>query len=115
MHVVLFKIFSSKFSYCIADPIAICHPASGEEIKSITAKNHRVINSKEFQVYDTNFYEIVKLFSSHFTRGTTLRKVTNKSFGQTWRGVLVGWAGGWYTPKNKRVLLLKHFWNFPEA
>ncbi len=35
--------------------------------------------------------------------------------GQTWRGVLVGWAGGWDSPAKKRALLLKHFWSFPEV
>jgi len=115
LYIVLFTIFKSKFNYYIADPIVICHPASSEEIKSITAKDPRAIDNKAFQVFGINFYEIVKSFSSDFARSTTLRRVISKSFGQTWRGVLVGWAGGWDTPKNKRVLLLKHFWSFPEA
>lgn len=115
LYIALFTIFNSKCSYCIAEPIVICHPASSEEIKSITAKDPEDINNKAFEVFGINFYEIVKSFSSDFKRSTTLRKVISKSFGQTWRGVLVGWSGGWDTPKNKRILMLKHFWSFPEA
>ena len=32
-----------------------------------------------------------------------------------WRGVLVGWAGGWDTPKGKRIKLMRYFYMFPEA
>lgn len=115
LYIALFTIFNCKCSYYIAEPIVICHPASSAEIKSITARAPDAIDNKAFQVFGINFYEIVKSFSSSFKRSTTLRRVISKSFGQTWRGVLVGWSGGWDTPKNKRILLLKHFWSFPEA
>lgn len=115
LYIALFTIINSECCYCIAEPIVICHPASSEEIKSITAKNPQYINNKAFEVFGVNFYMIVKSFASSFKRKTTLREVISKSFGQAWRGVLVGWAGGWDTPKNKRLLLMKHFWSFPEA
>lgn len=115
LYIALFTIFNGNCSYCISDVVVICHPASSEEIKSITAKNPNKINNRAFEVFGINFYKIVKSFSADFKRATTVRRVIKKSFGKTWRGVLVGWSGGWDTPKNKRILLLKHFWSFPEV
>lgn len=115
LYIALFTIVNSDCCYCISDAIVICHPASSEEIKSITVKSSGEINNRAFEVFGVNFCKIVGSFSGKFKSNKTLRKVISRSFGQTWRGVLVGWSGGWDTPKNKRILLIKNFWNYPEA
>jgi hypothetical protein len=38
-----------------------------------------------------------------------------RSFTQMWRGVIVGWIGGWDSPNGKRIKLMRHFYRYPEA
>jgi len=44
-----------------------------------------------------------------------VRKVIKKSFASLWRGMLVGWIGGWDTPKGKRWRMFKLYWSYPEC
>lgn len=114
LYIVLSVITNSDRYYFLRGPAVICHPASSDEIKSITVKSGGVIENRAFEVFGVNFHNIVSHFSGYF-REATIRKVIKKSFGQTWRGVLVGWAGGWDTPKGKRLELLRVFHGYPEA
>jgi glycosyltransferase involved in cell wall biosynthesis len=100
--------------YYLKGPIVICHPASSDEIKGKTVKQNGEIVNNGFQVFGINFYLIVDRFSKSFAPSCT-RRVIKRTFGMAWRGVLVGWAGGWDTPKGKRIKLMRYFYMFPEA
>ena len=114
LFIVLHVITSSKKCYFLKGPIVICYPASSEEIKSNKVKDNGIIENNAFNVFGVHFFEIVSYYSHHFNK-KTIRNVIKKSFGQTWRGVLVGWAGGWDTPQGKRIKMLRVFYKYPEA
>jgi glycosyltransferase involved in cell wall biosynthesis len=114
LFIVLHVITSSKKCYFLCEPIVLCYPASNEEIKKNKVKDNGLIENNAFNVFGVHFFEIVSYYSDHF-RKKTIRNVIKKSFGQTWRGVLVGWAGGWDTPRGKRIKMIKVFYKYPEA
>jgi len=60
------------------------------------------------------FANLLWEFEGTFSR-KAIRKTIKGSFGQTWRGMLVGWIGGWDTPKGKRWRMFKLFWSYPEC
>jgi hypothetical protein len=72
------------------------------------------INNPAFEIYGVNLHKIVREYSAYFLPNT-IRQTLKKSFGQTWRGVMVGWIGGWDTPNGKRIKMLRYFWMFPEV
>ena len=113
LYLTLSTIFQSEKNYYIKEPIIINYPATSEEIKKITVKNGD-INNRALEVFGFNFANILRNFEGPFS-SSAIRQAIKKVFGQTWRGMLVGWVGGWDTPKDKRIKMLKFFWNFPEA
>ena len=115
LFIVLFVITHSKRNYCISEVVVINHPASISEIKEITTRNPGIIDNRAFEVFGIHYSNIISQFKEFFEFKNTLSKIISNSFANTWRGVLVGWVGGWDTPKGKRILLLKTFWRIPEA
>lgn len=114
LYIVLHVISHPGKMFYLRGPIVICHPATSEEIKEVVLKGDGYIQNNAFQVFGINFAEIVREFSASFD-AKTIRKTLSISFGQTWRGVLVGSVGGWDTTKGKRLKLIRHFWMFPEV
>lgn len=115
LYLVLHVISQAGKYYHIQGPVVICHPTTNEEIRAIVSKNSgSVIINAGFEVYGINFSNIVREFSGAFS-AAAIRRTIKRSFGQTWRGMLVAWIGGWDTPKGKRVKMLKYFWTFPEC
>lgn len=106
-------ISNSKYQYYLKGPIAINFPHSSEEIKKRVVKDG-VAQNNFFFIFAVTWKKIMKDHQNVFGKDV-VRSAIQLAFGTTWRGVLVGWAGGWDTPKEKRILLLKHFWSFPEA
>jgi hypothetical protein len=115
LYIVLHVISQPGKYYYIRGPVVICHPTTTDEIREIVAKasNTEIINAG-FEVYGINFPNIVKEFSGDFSTAA-IRRTIKRSFGQTWRGMLVAWVGGWDTPKEKRIRMLKYYWTFPEC
>jgi len=99
--------------YYIKEPIVICYPTTSEEIRAVTVKNGE-INNAAFEVFGVGFANLLWEFEGTFSR-KAIRKTIKGSFGQTWRGMLVGWIGGWDTPKGKRWRMFKLFWSYPEC
>lgn len=115
LYLVLTVISKPGSYYYLRGPIVCCHPTTNAEIKEIvTNKGRASIVNRGFEVYGITFPAIVNEFRSAFTK-SAIRKTISKSFGQTWRGMLVGWIGGWDTPENKRVLMIKNYWSYPEC
>lgn len=114
LFLVLHVISQPGKHFYLRGPVVICHPATTEEIKQVVVKDNGKIKNDAFEVFGINFAHIVREFSTQFSADAT-RTTLKKSFGQTWRGVLVAYVGGWDTPQGKRLKLLKHFWMFPES
>lgn len=111
--VPIFHVLSGtgKF-YFLRGPYVLCHPTTPQEIKQATTKTGEIKN-EGFNVYGIDFYEIVMEFKDKFAR-RSIKKMLATNFGALWRGMLVGWVGGWDTPAGKRWKMLKYYWNFPE-
>jgi hypothetical protein len=114
LYLVLYVISKPGRHYYIHGPVVICHPATVDEIKTVVVMNSGEIKNEAFEVFGVNYSNIVREFSGSFSLDT-IRRTIKKSFGQTWRGVLVAWVGGWDNPKGKRLRMVKYFWMFPEC
>lgn len=99
-------------SYILAKSYILNHPTSREEVIEMTTRTGKVKNDG-FYVYGVVFYKILRLFEGKIDR-RAIRRLLKKSFGYLWRGMLVGYIGGWDTPKGKRWQMFKLYWNYPE-
>lgn len=102
---------SGKF-YFLRGPYVSCHPISSDEVKNITTRTGEIKN-EAFNVYGVAFYSIVKEFEGRFSVNA-VRKILEVNFAALWRGMLVGWVGGWDTPRGKLWRMFKLYWKFPE-
>ena len=102
---------NGKFFF-LRGPYVFNHPTAMEEIKEITMRTGEIKNDG-FDVYGVNFYQIVTLFKHKFKK-RSMRKLLSDNFASVWRGMLVGWVGGWDTPKGKRWRMFKLYWSYPE-
>lgn len=114
LYLVLHVISQPGTHFYLRGPVVICHPATSTEIKEVVVKSDGKVKNEAFEVFGVNFSNIVREFSGSFSAGS-IRKTIKKSFGQTWRGMLVAYVGGWDTPQGKRIRMLKYFWMFPES
>jgi len=99
--------------YLLGTSYILCNPTAQEEIIVLVNRNGNIDN-KGFEVYGVHFRHVVNLFKGRFSN-KALRELLSKNFASLWRGMLVGWVGGWDTPKGKRLKMLKIYWNFPEC
>ncbi len=111
---VVFSVLAGhgKF-YFLRGPYVLCRVSmSVEEFKKNFVSGDEIKN-EFFDVFGVDFYNIVAEFKNKFSKHSVNRILTN-SFASLWRGILVGWVGGWDTPKGKRWRMFKLYWNFPE-
>lgn len=100
--------------YFLRGPYILNNPTTTDEWKKITIQNDGSVINDAFVTYGIYFYEMVTGLASHFEPGA-VRKLLSLNFGALWRGMLVGWVGGWDTPKGKRMRMLKLYWSYPEC
>lgn len=112
--VVLWVLTQPGKFYFLRGPYILCNPTSTEEIKKATIKADGSVVNAGFVTYGIYFYEVVNGLASHFESGAA-RKLLSLNFGSLWRGMLVGWVGGWDTPQGKRLRMLKLYWSYPEC
>lgn len=98
--------------YFLKGPYIYNNPTSIEEIKKITNNNGKIINNG-FDVYGIIFYNIIMLYKDEFSR-KSIKNILNKNLYYLWRGMIVGWIGGWDTPKGKRFKMFRYYWNYSE-
>lgn len=98
--------------YFLNGPIVINHPTTIQGIKDATVRGGKIKN-EFFNAFGINAYNIIKEFENKFDK-QIIKKTLKNNFASMWRGVLVGWIGGWDTPKGKRLKMFKLYWNFPE-
>lgn len=104
---------SGGTSYFFRGPALICHPNTIEDIKEITTSDG-VITNNNFQTYGEYYTKLLVDLPSAFS-ASQVRSAVKQSFSSLWRGMIVGWVGGWDTPKNKRVKMLRLYWSYPES
>ena len=97
--------------YLLGKSYILCNPTPHEEIFMVVNRNGDVDN-KGFEVYGVHFSSVVSLFKGRFSN-KAVRELLSKNLASLWRGMLVGWVGGWDTPKGKRLKMLKIYWKFP--
>ena len=114
LYIVLYVISKSEICYYLRGPIVICHPTTSQEIKKLVSKPNGEINNRGFEVYGITFPSIIRRFSNDFEQNV-IKKVIEKSFSQTWKGMYVGWIGGWDDPHGKKMILFKKYWRHPSA
>ena len=98
--------------YFWGGPYLLCHPTTSEEFKQAYVKNGEIKN-QFFNIYGVSFFDIMQGFKESFSRHA-VRHILTRNFASVWRGMLVGWVGGWDTPKGKLGRMFKYYWNFPE-
>lgn len=110
----VFHVITSPGNYyLLGTPYILCKPTKNDEIISLTTKNG-VIDNKGFDVYGEHFHHVVKLFDGKISDAAA-RTLLTTNYASLWRGMLVGWVGGWDTPKGKRMRMLKLYWSYPEC
>lgn len=103
--VVIFAIMAYGKSYIIGTPLVKNNPLQPKDIKNVVGKPE---NNKNFDTFGINFYETVHLFKNLFST-QAIDNIIQKSFTALWKGMVVGWCGGWDTPKGKRLKLIKYY------
>lgn len=111
---VIWTITQPGDSYFLRGPHIMCNPTTVDEIIEITNKDGGAIQNNAFITYGIYFYEIVMGLSKHF-KHRSIRQLLSVNFAALWRGMLVGWIGGWDTPEGKRLKMLELYWSYPEC
>lgn len=98
--------------YFLKGPYILCHPTTTEEVKQIATRTGKIKN-EAFNIYGIQFNRVIREYEQHFSRHA-VRTILALNFSSLWRGMLVGWMGGWDTPIGKRWAMTKLYWTFPE-
>ena len=94
-------------------PAIKCNPTEVDEIIKITSKNGEIKNNG-FKVYGEYFRKLIEDLPEMYSKKAK-RRAISINFASLWRGMLVGWIGGWDTPEGKRLRMLKLYWSYPEC
>ena len=111
---VLYILSKPGKFYFIRGPYIFCHPSTQEDFIEMCNRDGVIINDITFNSYGVNFHSVLMEFKGKFDR-RILGRILSDNFASLWRGMLVGWIGGWDTPSGKIFKLLKHFWMFPQC
>lgn len=98
--------------YFLKGPFIWVHPTTSEQVKKIVHRSGE-LNNQAFNVYGIQFNRVIREYEKHFSK-KAIKKILKVNFASLWRGMLVGWIGGWDTPIGKRWQMTKLYWTFPE-
>jgi len=109
---IFLKALGEGRGYFYRGPAIKCNPTGIEDIKRITSKNGEIKNDG-FKVYGEYFHDLIHDLPDSYSKTGKMRAISI-NFASLWRGMLVGWIGGWDTPDDKRFRMLKLYWRYPE-
>lgn len=109
--IVFWVISEPGKSYFMKGPFVLCMPTTPEEIKEF---NKNGIVNEGFEVYGIYFFETLSGLKHRFNR-QVVKSILSKNFGCLWRGMLVGWIGGWDSPCGRRLKMFQMYWKYPEC
>jgi len=110
----LYTLTKPGSSYLLGHPYILNYPTTIDEIKNNTSKDGIFLENQGFYIHGILFYKTMMRFKNSYSR-EALRSVLKKNFSSLWRGMLVGWVGGWDSPSGKRWPMLKYYWSYPEC
>lgn len=111
--IFLKSLAGNNGGYFFRGPGIKCNLTEIDEIIKITSKDGEIINNG-FKVYGEYFRDLIVDLPDKYSRSAK-KTAISVNFSSLWRGMLVGWIGGWDTPKAKRLKMLKLYWSFPEC
>lgn len=122
LYVILYVLSQHRPSYFLQGPFLRSYPLTSEEIKTAVLQGNVLSRSSRgdgirndgFEVFGVTFRKVVLEFRGAFKR-TAIRKMISKNFSHVWKGILVGWVGGWDSPRGKRIRMLRYYWSHPGA
>jgi len=122
LHLALHVLAQKAPSYFLQGPFLNSYPLTSEEIKAailrgdiLSKPSHAgTIRNDGFEVFGVTFRNIVLEFRDKFDR-RSIRRILTRNFSHVWRGILVGWVGGWDSPHGKRFRLLRFYWSYSGA
>jgi glycosyltransferase involved in cell wall biosynthesis len=110
----LYALSKPGSSYILGQPYILNYPTTITEIKDNTMKDGVYSENQGFYIHGILFNKTMMRFKKSFSR-PAMRSVLGKNFSSLWRGMLVGWIGGWDSPSGKRWPMLKYYWSYPEC
>jgi len=100
--------------YFMRGPYILCNPTTREEIVKMTIREDGQVVNNAFVTYGVYFRDVIMGQSGRFSKAS-VRRLLSLNFGALWRGMLVGWIGGWDSPEGKRLKMLNLYWTYPEC
>jgi glycosyltransferase involved in cell wall biosynthesis len=110
---IFLKSLAEGRSYFLRGPAIECNLTEIDEIKQITLINGEIINNG-FKVYGEYFRSLIVDLPAAYSN-IAKRRAISINFSSLWRGMVVGWIGGWDTPEGKRLRMLKLYWSYTEC
>ena len=98
---------SSKLFY-LKGPGTVSYPHTHEEIKRRNVRNGTISNNF-FEIFAITHKKILSENIDYF-EPEKIKTSVKKVFSGVWKGVFVGWVGGWDSPRHKRVRMIKNYW-----
>jgi abequosyltransferase len=112
--IIMHIIANSEKHYFLKKLLVICYPHDSSEVKKRVTTSEGLINNNFFDIFGIAWNSILTDFESAFSNEVT-STIKKEIFGSTWRGVIVGYIGGWDTPKGKRLKMIKTFYGYSEV
>jgi len=110
--VVLFVGSEPGRSYFLRGPYVLNKPTTIENIKKDNVVDGE-INNEAFKIFGIYYHDLISDFKGRFSN-RSIKQMLKVNYSSVWRGMIVGWLGGWDTPKGKKFLMAKYYWSFPE-
>ena len=112
--IVIKTVVEEKNSFLLTGPYLLNNPSKISELKKLIFDKNGYPQNKAFETYGIYFKEIIDGCKHSFSRKSYF-KIMRTIFKPVWKGIFVGWMGGWDNPDGKKKEMLKLYWYLPEC